>query len=80
VGGAGCRWQIRVVDGGYGLSMGGAGLVVGWCWVVAGLAGLVVDRRWTHWSSLGATHRWAVLLVLGMVVVLVGPLWLSSPL
>ena len=27
--GANCRWQVRIVDGGSELSMGGAGLVVG---------------------------------------------------
>jgi hypothetical protein len=41
--GADCRWQIRVLHGGYGLSMCGAGLVVGrcvfGCCVVAGLTG-----------------------------------------
>ena len=24
-----CQWQVHIVDGGYGLLMGGAGLVVG---------------------------------------------------
>jgi hypothetical protein len=52
-----CRWQVRVVDGGYGLSMGGAGLVVGWCgsgcWVVAGRCWVLVRR----YSSLSCTVR-----------------------
>ena len=45
---------MRVVDGGYGLLMGNAGLVVGWCgsgcWVVA----WVVVRRYS--SLVGAGY------------------------
>ena len=52
--GARCRWQVRVVDGGYELLMGDAGLVVGWCgsgcWVVA----WVVVRRYS--SLVGAGY------------------------
>jgi hypothetical protein len=47
---------VRVVDGGYGLLMGGAGLVVGWCG----------SGCWSLGLSFGVIHRW---LALGMVVV-----------
>ena len=54
-------------------SLGGVGLVAGWLLgllvVVGSKLGLLVVI-----GSFGAIHRWAVLLVLGMVVVVDAPL------
>jgi hypothetical protein len=47
---------VCVVNGGYGLLMGGAGLVVGWCG----------SGCWSLGLSFGVIHRW---LALGMVMV-----------
>jgi len=76
-----CWWRVWVING-----WCRSGRWVVWVWLLGSC--------WACWSgcwssldslviiglSLGATHRWAVLLALGMVMVLVGPLWLSSPL
>src|SRR5258708_18859831 len=57
--GAVCRWQVRIADGRYALSMAGMWCGSG-CWVVAGLAGhcWVVGRcRSSCWVVAGLAGR-----------------------